>query len=367
MKFLYAAAIRLPTEKAHGAQIVKTCQALANVGHEVTLAIPARKTVITTDPFAYYQVDNNFILKTLKVPDWFTLGPWGFAAASFLFARKVALYAAREQFEVLYTRDRLVLSAMLRYKPLAKVIWEVHGKEDIAVAKQFTGRVRVVAITNKIKEDLLALGFNDTDVLVASDGVDLSVFTNPESKQVARERLGLSPDTNIAMYIGRLDGWKGVDTLLEASLQLPLSIQVVILGGEPAQVARLQQEYPRVLFLGFMPYADIANNQSAADVLVLPNTAKDSTSMFYTSPLKLFTYMASGTPIVASDLPSIREVLQDDLCYFVEPDSPKALAKGIEEALTSPSAKHKAALARREVEHYTWESRAKKITSFLTT
>lgn len=365
MKILYAAAVRLPTEKAHGVQIMRTCEALAGLGATVELAVPGRTTHIQGDPFTYYKVNKNFILTTLKVPDWFGRGPFGFATASFLFGRKVARYARQQKFDVLYTRDKLVLRTLLASKPAAKVVWEVHGKEDIAAAKTFVDRVQVVAITSGIKKDLLAEGFKSEDVLVAPDGVELEPFANPQSKEASRARLGLPQDTKIAMYIGRLDGWKGVDTLLEASKILPADVLVAVIGGEQAQVERLRALYPKARFLGYHPYTAVADNQAAADVLVLPNTAKDVTSQLYTSPLKLFTYMASGVPMVVSDLPSLREVLSEASTFFVEADNAEALAKGIEEALTNPDAPARAACAKELVGQYSWQSRAQKMLDFL--
>jgi putative flippase GtrA len=165
------------------------------------------------------------------------------------------------------------------------------------------------------------------------------------------------------MYIGRLDGWKGVGTLLEASTFVP-ETQVVVIGGEEAQVEALRAQYPKVQFLGYRSYGELADNQAAADVLVLPNTAKDETSVRFTSPLKLFTYMASGKPIVASDLPSLREVLDEESAYFVAPDDARELARGIKQALGDPNAETKAHHARHKVAHYTWSARARTILQF---
>jgi len=160
------------------------------------------------------------------------------------------------------------------------------------------------------------------------------------------------------MYIGRLDGWKGTDTLLEASSHMP-HIVLAMMGGDSAQVVELSHRYPNVRFLGTHPYRELADNMAAADVLVLPNTGKDEISVKFTSPLKLFAYMTSGIPIVASDLPSIREVVDERTAYLVPPDDAVALGEGIERALAGGNTRTTEALKR--VVKYSWKHRAERI------
>jgi glycosyltransferase involved in cell wall biosynthesis len=81
--------------------------------------------------------------------------------------------------------------------------------------------------------------------------------------------------------------------------------------------------------------------------------------------MKLFEYMASGTPIVASNVPAIREILDEESAYFVEPDNPAALAGGIEKALNDAASFERAKRARGRAENYTWLARAKRILSGL--
>lgn len=108
---------------------------------------------------------------------------------------------------------------------------------------------------------------------------------------------------------------------------------------------------------------ELPANQAAADVLVLPNTGTDETSVRFTSPLKLFTYMASGRPIVASDLPSIREVLDEQSAYLVTPDDAQALARGITRALSDTGGR--SARAFQLVQRYSWDERARGILAAL--
>lgn len=87
----------------------------------------------------------------------------------------------------------------------------------------------------------------------------------------------------------------------------------------------------------------------------------------YTSPLKLFEYMASGKPIIASDLPSSREVLTENMAHFFRPDDPESLTNTINEVITNISeADKRARQAFVEVAQYSWASRAQKIVEFIT-
>ena len=100
----------------------------------------------------------------------------------------------------------------------------------------------------------------------------------------------------------------------------------------------------------------------SANILVIPNSASSKISSEYTSPLKLFEYMASGCPIVASNLPSLREVLDEKNCVFAKPDNPESFKEAIEKVLNDiefSSSIAKKALE--DVSSYSWEDRAKNI------
>jgi glycosyltransferase involved in cell wall biosynthesis len=215
-----------------------------------------------------------------------------------------------------------------------------------------------VVVSGGLRDWYIEKGISREKIVVIPNAIDPTEFSHPESKEAARRRLGLPLDKKIALYIGRLDGWKGTDTLLEASKFLG-DIRVALIGGDTSQIEVLQKKYPGVIFLGYRPYSELPDNQAAADVLVVPNTGKDTISVRFTSPLKLIAHLSANRPIVASDLPSIREIVGDDAALLVPADDPKALAEGIKRIVDDPALGER--LARNAIgkaKAYTLNSRA---------
>src|SRR5262249_47305156 len=112
----------------------------------------------------------------------------------------------------------------------------------------------------------------------------------------------------------------------------------------------------------FVPNSQVPLQLAAADVLVLPNSGRFAQART-TSPLKLFEYMAARRPIVATRIPAFAGLLRHgENAWLVAPDSPEALAPGIERALDAPSlAERLAQQAWHDVQRYTWKRRAAEI------
>jgi len=123
----------------------------------------------------------------------------------------------------------------------------------------------------------------------------------------------------------------------------------------------------RVTFTGRVAPVDVAPLLKQADVLILPNPVS-AISTAFTSPLKLFEYMAAGRPIVASDLPSIREVLTDGHnALLVEPGNPRALTAAVRRLKEDPqTAARLSHQALEDVREYTWDRRAARLESLFT-
>ncbi len=205
---------------------------------------------------------------------------------------------------------------------------------------------------------------------------------NPESypagdrtgaQREARLRLGWSPTDNVAVYTGKVYWpYAEVKLLLQAASRLAVDgIRVVVVGGRSDHVQLWRDEAARqsvsnISFAGFVAPSEIVDYQVAADVL-LSYYPSGIALNDYRSPGKLFEYMASGTPIVAADYASLREVLRDeDNALLIEPDDPSLLAQAVRRLLGDPALSARLGdQARKDAGEYTWAARAERISAFV--
>jgi glycosyltransferase involved in cell wall biosynthesis len=176
-------------------------------------------------------------------------------------------------------------------------------------------------------------------------------------------------ETLVIGYAGHLYPWKGVDTLIDALATVP-SARAVIIGGQPGEgdgarleaLARARGVASRTEFTGWLRPADVAARLLQCDILVLPNV-RSTISERYTSPLKLFEYLAAGRPIVASNLPALREILTDGInALLVEPGDPGAVARALNALARDPQLCDR--LGRRAFADgalYSWDARAARL------
>lgn len=374
MKLYYLANARIPTEKAHGYQICKMCEEFSSLGNQVELWIPARKNDIYKDAYSFYGLKNNFKVKEINSFDFNKhykyLGRLSFWLQLFCFSLKL-LFIKIDRQAVIYTRDSEI-GWIFNLKG-NKVILESHnwplskGWLFKYLIKKFD---KIITITRGLKELFLAAGLPDSRIMVAPDGVDLEKFNVNINKIQARKKLNLPLNKKIALYCGSLYlySWKGVDILLAAAKIFPEDYLVVLVGGEPNELAKIKKESNgnNLLLVGRQPREEIPYYLKSADVLVLPNSGKEKISSSYTSPLKLFEYMASQRPIVASNLPSIREILNENNSIMVESGKTKSLADGIKKVLSDKELGDKISRqAYQDVQRYVWEKRAKNIINYI--
>jgi glycosyltransferase involved in cell wall biosynthesis len=159
--------------------------------------------------------------------------------------------------------------------------------------------------------------------------------TTPALEEIERLRreLTLGP-WPVVLYSGNFEPYQGVELLLEAMAHLP-QVQLLLMGGRPDEVARMKTEArvrgigERTIFSGQRPPSELPLFLALADVLVSPRAKGENT------PFKIFTYLASGKPLVATRIPTHTQLLDDTTAFLVEP-TPRAIAAGLEAALDRP-------------------------------
>ena len=200
---------------------------------------------------------------------------------------------------------------------------------------------------------------------VLSGSCALAFASHPVGSSCSR-CLSSSP---LAAYAGHLYPGRGVDIFLQALAEMT-EVRGLIVGGNPSEgdlpslrsVAERFGLQDRVEFTGQVAPRQVSELLARADVLVQPLTALHGNA-HYSSPMKVFEYMALGKPIVASDLPAIREVLRDgENAVLIEPDSPERLASGVRRVLDDRVLAERIARgAFDDAAQYSWERRAERL------
>jgi glycosyltransferase involved in cell wall biosynthesis len=148
-----------------------------------------------------------------------------------------------------------------------------------------------------------------------------------------RTELNLLP-LPVVLYSGNFEPYQGVDLLLEAAGSVA-EAQFVFMGGEPREIealrsrARINGAAERCRFSGKRPPAELPLFLAASDLLVSPRCRGANT------PFKIYSYLASGKPLVATRIPTHTQLLDDSMAFLVEPTA-EGLAAGIRLALSEP-------------------------------
>ncbi|TSC70162.1 MAG: group 1 glycosyl transferase, partial [Parcubacteria group bacterium Gr01-1014_49] len=246
---------------------------------------------------------------------------------------------------------------------------EMHGaKPNTFMQRVLFARVNGIIAINKIIVAELQHTFPKSRAryAVEPNGVDISSFRMTEKRE-AREKLGLPQDVPIVLYAGRFFAWKGLEILPQAAALAP-TVRWQMVGGDKEQFMNLvQKSLPEnMCFAGSRPHSEMAMWFSAADALIVLGTARDVQSYRYTSPMKLFEYLATGRPIVASNTPAIREVVSADEVLFYAPDDAHDLARAAEYAAMHPGeTASRTEAAKRRAGTYSWRARAERTVHFV--
>lgn len=363
----------LPSQLANSVHVMKMCEAMTSLGHAVFLyhTSPGADAWSSADQsriFAEYGVVNRFQLVNM---------PSRGGVFRHLLGLRVAVHVARRAGNALVFSRFLPAAAWCSLAGLATV-HELHTPPETMSERLYLrvllagrGFRKLVAITRALAAELHkhVTARYRADILVEADGVNLDEYRGGEqSRPVPGDIAGLAGRRPLVGYIGSLHPGKGVEMLLPVARCTP-ALQFMVVGG-PDQVAdryRRQAEAEgvhNIAWLGFRKNVEVPAYVQACDVLLLPN--QRSVVLLnrknigqWTSPLKLFEYMAAGKIILASNLPVLREVLNPGNSVLCDPEDPSAWVAHLERISRGEQGyRDLAERARRDVAHYSWSRRA---------
>lgn len=367
MKLLYFANIRIPTEKAHGVQIMKMCEAWRMRKQEIELVVPRRHNQLRVSPFDYYGITDNFPITRLWCVDalsgFLLYKPWAYLLEAFTFGCAARWWLRKKTDVQIVTREWWLL---LFFPKKFLVTLELHTlpKNSRWFMRALNRAAQIVVITHALKKELIIQSVHSEKITVIPDAVDVDQFIIAEDKITVRNKVQIPQQEIVVLYSGHLYEWKGVDTILRAAQKLPHFLFIFV-GGTSEELVNFKKKISvlsiqNIEVRGQKPYPEIPLYLRAADVVVIPNSANSDIGSRYTSPLKLFEYMASGTPIVAAEVPAIKEIVSTNEVCFFKPDDPTDLANMLTKVIQEKQMAQARAEAARAlvVARYTWTARA---------
>lgn len=404
-RVLYFSRIDFPSPKANSIQSFNTCYEMARAGAEVRLIV-RRLLQSRQECFAYYGLPPHHRLRfvSLSLPFQSEFNDW--RGRTFRFYLAALLRRQRQGDTLLLSRDPagLELLRLCNTFGLAsgmRTFFEVHKLAFLTKASHQEERGRSLAdpaVQAKVeaRRVLEAQVYAGVDGLVCtSNGARTAldehfpahapVCVVPNGTRIPRAHDGTPQvvgrlddrgrDLDI-VYVGQLYRWKGVEGMLQALAHLPGRRLTLVGGNDPADLDRLRARAAelgiasRVDFVGQVPPPAVAAYTARARVGVIPLPGTGSIeATHFTSPLKAFELMQAGVPIVASDLPAVREILGGgEHGLLVPPDDPQALARAIDTLLGDRQLA--ARLVERAAAHvvdFSWEARARRVLAFAAT
>lgn len=364
MKIAYLSNSYIPSKSANSIHVMKMCSAFAANGHEVTLiAKKAKDLFIDFNYYEYYDVDENFKIKL------YNCGSSSFN--NMLFSLKSSLFSKLHNFDLVYSRN--LYSSFFSTTFLKKTIHESHSPENSTfisklIFKYIYKKPSLIFIT-VISHSLKLIIQNEYNIskkiFVAHDGADF-----PKKSSIDLRTKQLNSDFNV-VYIGHLYKGRGIDLIVRLA-KLMTKNKFHIIGGNDKDLSywKMQcKDLTNIIFYGFIEQKELQKYKEFADILIAPYMKKVSVSggrgdtSKWMSPLKVFEYMAAQKPIIISDIPVLREILNDNSAIFCDPYNIQDWIDAIQKLKNDPEFSKKIALnSFKEFSiKYSWKSRANKL------
>lgn len=367
MNIVAIAGSAIPSDTANSIQVMKACNALVQIGHDVTLLVPGNPKSEITDLKSHYGLQTEFPI------EWFS------SSSRRMFTWASVRRARTLKADVIYSWfPQSSVFALLHKIP---TVFEIHlqptgtfGPLWHRAFAKFPGRKRLASITQALVDVLerdFGIRLDANNVAIAPNGVELERFASLPDPMAARRQLNLREAPTV-MCTGHLYSGRGAELFIALARAMP-DAHFVWVGGRPEDVefwrTRTDANHIyNVTFVGFIPNGSLPLYQAAADVLLMPyslsimGSSGTADSSGVASPMKMFEYMATGRAIASAYLPVILEVLNETNAVFCKPDDIQSWKSAVERLLNDENLRNQlGAQARRDAQGYTWVARAQRI------
>ena len=349
---------------------MKMCQAFVENGHEVILLAPDKKKKYekkVVDIYNYYGVKKSFVIKKLWYPN--------IKGGALIYTLSIFFYLIiNKNFDLVY--GRFIYGCYVASLLRNKTIYESHAPiyEETSYGLKFFKKLiknkyfkKLIVISQVLKDIYLENGFlNNEKIQVAHDGAD-QVFNFKNKKDLFGD-----PNNFKVGYVGHLYKGKGIEIVAAIARKVKEDVEFHIIGGDEKDIYFWKKKinYKNVFFYGHVPHKEVGNYINTLDVCLLPNQkvvfASGATNIGmniskFTSPLKVFEYMSHKKAIIASDLPVLKEVLNEKNSILVKYDSESEWIDAIEKLKDSNNREIISKQALSDFSAYTWKERVKNI------
>lgn len=366
----------LPQPAAHLVHAANCANAVANLGYSSVLVYlqkdagafnplkwfaPFHPRKPASNLAQFYSLQEHLQVVPLAMP-W-PIDRWQskWTSSSTLACKYYFPFHIRRETKIVHSRDWNFVKAAIRNGVPA--IYEHHHHEN----KQFeTDIVRhpllqmTITVSDPVRKSLIQNGMPAEKILKLHSGFNQVFLSRSSHAQKWRQQL-IGDKKYLVVYSGGLNRFKGVDLLIDVARELP-HMQFAFAGGTDSQVQAYRQLIHdklvnNVSFLGYLQHQQLPSLLQAADILAHPHCSGEAST--FTSPLKFFEYLASGTPIVATEIPPLIEFKQANIAVsWCKPNRRDQLINALQQSLTTYPRKPDGYLEQIDfARQFSWESR----------
>ncbi|WP_016953445.1 glycosyltransferase family 4 protein [Anabaena sp. PCC 7108] len=377
---------QLPKPAAHLVQSTNAANGAANLGYSTVLihyqkgreamnpwllAHPFQPRKPSVELVKYYNLQDKLKIANLPMP-W-PIDSWHnkFTNSNTITTKYYFPFHILPHTKIVHSRNWNFIKAAIRNGIPA--IYEHHHHED----KKFEPEIVknplfqiAVTVIDTIRDSMIKNGMPPEKVITIHNGFN-SLFMGRQPEKLTTWREKLLPDgrDKLVVYAGALKQFKGIDILIDVAKEMP-NVQFACAGGNSEEVEHYQQltkdkQVENMTFLGYILHDELVSLLQAADILAHPHCLGKAAT--FTSPLKLFDYLASGNPVVATEIPSLTEFKNTPaIAAWSEPDNPTKFAAALQQVLeTHPKKIDGYPEIINFVKQFSWENRATKILSYV--